>query len=131
MNYLLDTNIISEIMKKTPDARVVRWVGQLDMIFLSAVSLEELVFGLRRRSLLKKEAWLRQMLEAKGQILPVSENAAQWCGEKRAFLEAAGRTVTQADALIASCAREHGMILATRNTRDFQGFGIPVLNPFD
>jgi len=131
MNYLLDTNIISEIMKKAPDARVFDWVGRLDRIFLSVISYEELIYGLRRRNLLQKEAWLRQMLADQGQLLAVSENAAQWCGEKRATLEAAGRTVTQADALIAACARDHGMILATRNTRDFQGFGIPVINPFD
>jgi predicted nucleic acid-binding protein len=57
--------------------------------------------------------------------------AALWSGERRAFLESAGRTVTRADAFIAACAWEHGLILATRNVKDFQGFGIPLINPFE
>ncbi len=72
-----------------------------------------------------------ESLEAEFQRFEEGHREAQWCGEKRGALEAAGRTVTQADALIAACAREHGMIPATRNPRDFQGFGIPVINPFD
>ncbi|MEI8095842.1 MAG: PIN domain-containing protein [Spirochaetales bacterium] len=94
------------------------------------ISLEELVFGLRRRALLKKEAWLRQMLADKGDILPVTDSSAHWSGERRAQLEAQGRTVHQADALIAACAWEHGLVLATRNTIDFEAFGIALINPF-
>lgn len=131
MRYLLDTNVLSEVMKKSPDPKVVRWLTSLDRIAVCAITLEELVFGLRRRALLRKEAWLRQMLKDKGDILPVSDKTAQWSGEKRSFLESDGRTVTQADSLIAACAWENGLILATRNVKDFQGFGIPLLNPFE
>lgn len=74
--------------------------------------------------------WLRQMLADKADILPVSVAAAHWSGEKRAALESTGRKATQADALIAACAWEHGLILATRNVDDFRGCGIPLLNPF-
>ena len=95
------------------------------------ITLEELVFGLRRRSLLKKEAWLRQLLADKADMLVVSDSAARWSGEKRTVLEASGRLVLQADALIAGCAWEHGLVLATRNVKDFQGFGIPLVNPFE
>ena len=118
-------------MKKNPVSHVVQFVCKLDRINISAVTLEELIFGLRRRSLLQKEAWLRQILADKGEILSITDVAAHWCGEKRALLEAEGRNVTQADALIAACAWEHGYILATRNTGDFIGFGIPLVNPFD
>ena len=131
MKYLLDTNIVSEVMKKKPDPKVVEWFTALNRIVLCTISLEELFFGLRRRSLLQKEAWLRQMLADKADILPVSDTSAMWSGEKRALLESTGRTVTQADSLIAACAWENGLILATRNVRDFDGFGIPVLNPFE
>jgi len=131
MKYLLDTNIVSEVMKKKPDPKVVQWFTALNRIVLCTICLEELYFGLRRRSLLKKEAWLRQMLADKGDILPVSDTSAMWSGEKRTLLESTGRTVTQADSLIAACAWENGLILATRNVRDFQGFGIPLLNPFE
>ncbi len=130
MTYLVDTNVVSEVMKKEPDSRVIQWFSQLEQVTLSVVSLEELVFGLRRKSLYKKEAWLRQMLADKGNILPVSDSAAHWSGDKRAQLEATGRTVHQADALIAACAWEHGLVLATRNTTDFEGFGIALINPF-
>jgi predicted nucleic acid-binding protein len=71
------------------------------------------------------------MLADKGIILPVSADTAIWSGEKRALLESAGRIITQADSLIAACAWENGLILATRNVKDFQGFGIPLLNPFE
>lgn len=131
MNYLLDTNIIIEIMKKNPQTRVFQWVSELDRIIISAVTLEELVYGLRRRSLLNKEAWLRQMLADKGRIISITDSAAHWCGEKRALLEADGRIVTQADSLIAACAWEQSLVLATRNTGDFMYFGIPLINPFD
>ncbi len=131
MNYLFDTNVLSEVMKKNPDPKVAQWFISSNRVTVSAITLEELVFGLRRRSLLQKEAWLRQMLADKGDILPVSTAAAQWSGEKRSLLESAGRRVTQADSLIAACAWEQGLILATRNVKDFQGFGIPLLNPFE
>ena len=131
MNYLLDTNVVSEVMKKIPDGRVLAWFARLETIAVSTIALEELVFGLRRRALLRKEAWLRQLLADKGLVLPVSEAAAIWSGERRALLEAEGKTVAQSDALIAACAWEHGLILATRNLKDFSGFGIALLNPFE
>ncbi|TVR70897.1 MAG: type II toxin-antitoxin system VapC family toxin [Spirochaetaceae bacterium] len=131
MTFLLDTNVISEVMKRQPDTAVLAWFHSLQEVVTSAICLEELVFGLRRRSAFKKEAWLRRMLADVGSVLPVTDTAAQWSGEKRELLQARGLTVHQADALIAACAWEHGLILATRNSGDFSGFGIPVLNPFE
>lgn len=131
MTFLLDTNVISEVMRREPDAAAYRWFQTLEEVVTSVICLEELVFGLRRRSAFGKEAWLRRMLADVGRVLPVSDAAAQWSGEKCALLQARGRTIHQADALIAACAWEHGLILATRNTTDFSGFGIPVLNPFE
>lgn len=131
MTFLLDTNVISEVMKREPAPPVFAWFQTLEKVVTSVICLEELVFGLRRRSEFKKEAWLRRMLADVGTVLPVSGSAAQWSGEKRALLQARGLTIHQADALIAACAWEHGLILATRNTGDFSGFGIPVLNPFE
>lgn len=131
MTHLLDTNVVSEVMKRSPDPGAARWFSSLDAFAISAVTLEELVFGLRRRNLLAKEAWLRRMLADKADIVPVTVAAAHWSGERRAMLEATGRTVTQADALIAACAWECGLILATRNVEDFKGFGVPLFNPFE
>jgi predicted nucleic acid-binding protein len=130
VTYLLDTNVVSEVMRRSPNPGVVDWFSSLDAFSVSAVTLEELVYGLRRRDMLAKEAWLRRMLADKADIVPVTVAAAHWSGERRAMLESGGRTVTQADALIAACAWELGLILATRNVEDFQGFGVPLLDPF-
>ena len=131
MIYLVDTDIISEVMRKNPDTRVDAWFRTQPRIATSAVCIEELVFGLRRRSAFAKEAWLRNMLADVGVVHPVTDSATQWAGSQRARLEREGRVVAQADALIGACAWEHALILATRNTRDFEGFGIPLFNPFD
>lgn len=131
MTYLLDTNILSEIMRKAPDPKVLAWFLTLETVTISAITEEELVFELRHRGLYPKEAWLRQLLAAQGQTLPVTSTAAHWSGEKRAQLQLDGRTVPMADALIAACAWEHNLILATRNTKDFQGLGLALFNPFE
>jgi prevent-host-death family protein len=66
-----------------------------DMFSVSAVTLEELVYGLRCRSMLTTEAWLRRMLADKADVMPVTVAPARWSGEKRAMLESGGRAVTQ------------------------------------
>lgn len=131
MKYLLDTNIISEVMRKRPDEGVADWFRTLQRVSTSVICLEELIFGLRRRQAYAKEAWLHRMLADVGVVFPVTDTAAQWSGERRAMLEAQGTPVHQADALIAACAWEHSMVLATRNTRDFAGYGIALFNPFE
>ena len=131
MTYLIDTNIISEVMRKKPDPQVDAWFRTQPQIATSAVCVEELVFGLRRRSAFAKESWLRKMLADVGVVHPVTDSAAQWAGSQRARMQREGRVVAQADALIGACAWEHALILATRNTKDFEGFGIPLFNPFD
>lgn len=131
MNYLLDTNIMSEVMRNDPAPQVLQWFGSLSAPRTSAICLEELVYGLRRRSAFAKEAWLRRFLTDGGTVYPVSDTAAQWSGDQRARLQTEGRTVSQADALIAACAWEHALVLATRNVKDFDGLGIPLFNPFD
>ena len=131
MTYLLDTNVVSEVMRRLPNPGVAEWFSTLDTFSVSAVTLEELVYGLRRRNMLAKEAWLRRMLADKADVVPVTVAAAHWSGEKRAMLESGGRTITQADALIAACAWELGLILATRNVEDFRGFGVPLYDPFE
>lgn len=131
MTYLIDTNIISEVMRKKPDPHVDAWFRAQPQIETSAVCVEELAFGLRRRSAFAKESWLRNMLADVGVVHPVTDSAVQWAGAQRARLEREGRVVAQADALVGACAWEHALILATRNTKDFEGLGIPLYNPFD
>ena len=76
--------------------------------------------------------WLDQLEKIRDQEAdPVTDSAAQWAGSQRARMQGEGRVVAQADALIGACAWEHALILATRNIKHFEGFGIPLFNPFD
>lgn len=128
--YLCDMNIISEIMRKEPHPAVLAWFRSLDVVGLSAIVLEELVFGLRRKKLLEKEAWLRRFCAQACIVYPVEAEDAFWAGEKRGELAAEGTIIHQADALIAAAAWRNGLVLATRNIRDFEGFGIALIDPF-
>lgn len=74
--------------------------------------------------------WFKQFSSDKARILKVTESIAQWSGEKRGAMAANGIAVSMADSLVAATAHEHGLILATRNMKDFQHFGIAVVNPF-
>jgi len=130
MHYLIDTNIISEIMKRAPDKHVYEWFSKLEEIYFSVVTVEEIYFGLSRKSLVQKLAWFQQFSADKATILGITDNISFWSGEKRGGLSAEGKIVTMADSLIAATAHEHGLILATRNVKDFQHYGIALLNPF-
>jgi len=130
MQYLIDTNIISEIMRRSPDHNVLDWFASLSEFNFSTITVEEIYYGLTRQNLLKKMTWFKQFSSDKGRILKITDSIARWSGEKRGLLAAKGITVTMADTLVAATAHEHGLILATRNLRDFQHFGIAVVNPF-
>ena len=130
MQYLTDTNIISEIMKKNPDKRVYEWFSRQETFFFSVITIEEIYFGLSRKNLIQKLTWFKQFTADKATILEITDKISCWSGEKRGDLAAAGKVVTMADSLIAATAHDHGLILATRNIKDFQHFGIAVLNPF-
>ena len=130
MQYLVDTNIISEIMKKTPDNHVYEWFSRLEEIYFSVITIEETYFGLSRKNLIHKLAWFQQFAADKTIILKITDRISRWSGEKRGELAATGKIVNMADSLIAATAHDHGLILATRNAKDFQHFGIAVLNPF-
>ncbi len=129
--FLCDTNVISEVMRKNPDPRVGSWFSSLPAIALSIITIEELVFGLRRKRLYEKEAWLRRFTASACRIIEVTTEDVFWAGEKRGSLSSEGRTIFQADALIAAAAWRSGLVLATRNIRDFNNFGIPLLNPWE
>jgi toxin FitB len=130
MQYLIDTNIISGIMNRSPDHRLFSWFTSLQEFNFSAITVEEIYYGLSRRKLPNKLTWFKQFSSDKAKILKITSSIAQWSGEKRGELAAEGIAVTMADSLIAATAHEYGLILATRNVKDFQHFGIAVINPF-
>jgi predicted nucleic acid-binding protein len=126
---LLDTNVISELAKPRPNANVIAWRRDLDRVIVSAVTIEEVAFGLTLRPSSRIDRWLDQLL-AVGQVLDVTVPIARHAGVLRGQLAARGKVRGQADMLIAATATIHGLTLATRNVRDFDGCGITVVNPF-
>lgn len=138
MTFLLDTNVVSEWAKPRPDVAVVRWLDEVDedRVYLSTITIGELREGIdrldtgRRRTDLDR--WLSVDLTARfeNRVLPVDTAVATRWGALRAVHGRAGRTLPVMDALIAATATEHGLTVVTRNVRDFEGLGPPLLNPW-
>lgn len=131
---LVDTNVLSELPRPRPNTDVVRWFAEQETIHVSVVTLEELAFGVARAKVASRARlvrWLDALLDARPIILDVTPAVARASGELRAMREARGRRVAQADALIAATALTRGLTLATRNTRDFEGCGVALFNPFE
>jgi predicted nucleic acid-binding protein len=136
LSFLLDTNVISESARPRPDTGVMDWLDTTDeeQLFLSVVSLAELRHGIERLSDGKRKAaldvWLTEQLAPRfeGRLLHVdAETADQW-GRVVARGQAAGRPMGAMDAFIAAHARQHYLVLVTRNTTDFADAGVRLLN---
>lgn len=129
--WLCDTNIISEEMKPGPEMAVSRWLQKRDLIHISAITVDEIIYGLNLRRMQKRILWFQKLLEERCVVLDVTPEIAQRAGNIRAELGRKGTTREQSDMLIAATAWAHGLTLATRNTRDFEGTGIALFNPFE
>lgn len=131
MNPLIDTNIISELVRPQPDHKVVKWAGQQTGFFLSVISLEEIHYGLSWKPNERVNVWITNFLTSYCQLLSVTDTIAKQAGELRGRLQQQGRTRTQADIVIAATSLEHGLTLVTRNEKDFEDCGLKLLNPFE
>ncbi len=139
MNYILDTNVISELVAARPDSKVVRWIEKIDpdKVFLSVIAIGELKKGIdklpdsKRKELL--DAWLREDLLVRFQdhILPIDIDTMLLWGAMNARLEATGRPISAIDALLAATAEQHQFTLVTRNTSHFENTGILLHNPWN
>jgi hypothetical protein len=136
---LLDTNVVSAVMARSPDPAVVAWMDQHDTLtlFVSAVTVAEIRYGLqilpegRRRSSLE-DRFARFVAEGfSGRVLPFDSDTAQRYGEIMAARRAAGRPMSILDGQIAAIARARRLAVATRNVRDFELCGLEVVDPFE
>ena len=133
MTVLIDTNVLSELPRPRPNAGVLRWLEGQGGLVLSVISIEELAYGVARTSPPMRRRlgkWLEELVAATDCTLDVTPAIACASGELRAAREALGCRVAQADMLIAATALVHGLPLATRNTRGFEGCGVVQVNPF-
>jgi predicted nucleic acid-binding protein len=127
---LVDTNVLSELARPSPNAAVVRWTETLDRFALSVITLDELFFGLTIKPNPRIQRWFDSFLTDYCEVLEVTAPIARQAGILRGQLAERGQVRTQADMLIAATASQHGLTLATRNERDFHDCGITVVNPF-
>jgi predicted nucleic acid-binding protein len=138
MNYLLDTNAISEWVKPRPDPGVVRWFDQVDedRTYLSVITLGELRKGIERlpdgRRHDRLDHWLTADLPERfgGRILSVDATVADHWGHVLATTEKAGTRIDGTDALIAATALVHQLRVVTRNITHFQPTGVDLLSPW-
>jgi predicted nucleic acid-binding protein len=128
---LADTNVISEFVKKTPDAQVMCWLQSVDRLAISAVTLEEANFGLAWQPNTRKLALFNALVQRLHTVYPITPAIAQRGGVLRGQFQAQGIIRSAPDMLFASTAIEHQLVLATRNVRDFLGCGVQVINPFE
>ncbi len=137
--FLLDTNVVSELMRRVPEPAVAAWAARhaLETLFFSAVSEAELRYGAaimpegRRRDTLAAD--IETMLRAAfdNRVLPFDSDAARAYASIAAGRRLAGRPVASADCQIAAIAHSQGMTVATRNVRDFSDMGIDVIDPWE
>ena len=128
---LADTNVISEFVKNTPDAQVMRWLQTVQLMTISAITVEEAHFGLAWQPNIRKLALFNALVQSLHTVYPITPAIAQRGGVLRGQFQAQGITRSAPDMLIAATAIEHQLVLATRNVRDFMGCGVQVVNPFD
>ena len=135
---ILDTNVISELLRPAPEPKVEHWLSAQEglNVYLTSISEAELRFGLAIMGNGKHRAALVDAVDRilredlAGRILPFDSDAAQSYATIAASRRAAGRPIAQADCQIASIADTRGATVATRNTTDFEGCEIDLINPW-
>ncbi|WP_062208498.1 type II toxin-antitoxin system VapC family toxin [Aureimonas sp. AU12] len=134
---IVDTNVVSEMMRARPDPLVEAWFGtrRAADFTITVVTLYELLHGTKRMSpsaeRRRLEAMVRSLVpNAVGRVVDLDGEAAEAAADIQVRRQSAGRPIQLADALIAGIVRRHDAVLATRNIRDFVDTGISLVNPW-
>ena len=139
MNFLLDTNVISEWVKPQPGRNVVSWLAEVDedRVFVSVIAVAEL----RHRIELMSASWRRTRLAQwlteelplrfENRVLAINPPVADAWGVVMARSQSAGHSLGAMDAFVAAIAEAHALTLVTRNVKDFRQIGIPLLDPWE
>jgi predicted nucleic acid-binding protein len=137
LSFLLDTNVVSEATRRTPNTTVQTWLAAQapESLYLSAITIGEVRYGTvlldagrKRRALLH---WLEELKTTfAGRILAVDTPVMEQWAEIEAASTKAGRRLPVMDALIAATALTYDLTLATRNTEDFQSIRLSLINPW-
>ena len=135
---LLDTNVVSEPLRPSPDPRVVGWIDAqaLETLFLSAITVAELRAGVALLPAGRRRAGLQQSLETRvlplfaGRVLPFDLGCTQAYADLMAKARVSGLAIAGADGYIAAIAAANGLAVASRDTGPFEAAGAPVINPW-
>jgi len=135
MIYLVDANVLSEPTKQTADSRVVTWLNENESnLIVDSIIIGELRIGIlalpRGRKRNRLEQWYEAVVETI-ECIPWDATISQRWAALVVELKRKGETVPLLDGMIAATALQHDLIVATRNTRDFQKTGVKTLNPFE
>lgn len=137
MNYLLDTCVISELVKPTPNEAVINWMSHTpnERLFLSVITIGEIRKGITKLPESKKinqlTNWLNTLLEDyQERIYPINIMVAENWGIIQGKAENNGTPVASVDSLIAAVAQTYNLIVVTRNENDFASTNVTILNPW-
>jgi toxin FitB len=136
---VLDTNVVSELMRGDPAERVDAWVHRQvsESLHLTAITVAELVYGALRLPADRRQRTLSGLVDAMieedfdGRVIAFDHQAARHFAAIVVRRERSGRPIAAADAQIAAICRSHGATLATRNVSDFAGIDVEVIDPWD
>ena len=136
---LLDTNVISEPLRRVPDARVINWIDaqSLETLYLSAITVAELRFGVANLPVGKRRDELQTSLENQilplfsGRVRPFELDCTTAYAELMAKAKSAGLAIAAADGYIAAIAATNRFSVATGDVSPFQAAGVNVINPWD
>ena len=136
---IIDTNIISEMMKPSPNIKVLEWFNKQEAIslYLTTITIGEIGYGIRALPMGKRRELLEQGFEAllttafETRILDFNEIAARRYGDIMGGRKEMGRPLNSLDGQIIAIARANSCAVATRNIRDFEFCGLTIINPFN